>query len=132
MSAPLPPSPPLYALVDTVVVPQAPVVFPSLLYDHTTQAQSSPQPLFQDNTLVPQRQFDYKTESRGRAVAILTLSAAAAYSKDIATYLGRDPIMGTVRLHLEKPTVVKSIGVSVSRTIRVCIWEMAGADLHAR
>lgn len=126
---------PVYALVDTAAQTPVPVVVP-IANAHNRPAPAGLPPPQTDyphqNSAEPHgrrsappqhqtqlKQFDYKTESRGRAVAVLTLSAAAAYSRDLATFLGREPITGTVQLHLDKPTVVKSITISVRFLIRV-------------
>ncbi len=94
---------PVYALVDTAAQTPVPVVvpitnahagLPSPQADYPNQNSADPHGR---RSAPPQhqtqlKQFDYKAESRGRAVAVLTLSAAAAYSRDLATFLGREPI----------------------------------------
>lgn len=65
-----------------------------------------------------EREFAYNwEEKKGVAVASLKILAPAAFSKNIPTFLGSGPVKGTAVLNLDKPDTIKSVVVSVSRTI---------------
>lgn len=61
----------------------------------------------------PPKEFDYKISGGGKDIVTFTLFADARHSKDVPTLVGRDPVTGTVRLRLERPTTVKSITITV-------------------
>ncbi|KJA20505.1 hypothetical protein HYPSUDRAFT_784216 [Hypholoma sublateritium FD-334 SS-4] len=61
----------------------------------------------------PPKEYDYKISGGGKDIVAFTLFANARHSKDAPTLVGRDPVAGTVRLRLEKPTTVKSITITI-------------------
>ena len=60
------------------------------------------------------KEFHYELKRNGKLFAVLTMINEAAYSRQMATFLGEKPLKGRVRLTLDQPDAILSVAVSVS------------------
>ena len=69
------------------------------------------------------REFHHELKKKGSPFAVLTISSEGPYSKTLPTFIEGQPIVGKVRLSLEKPEVIHSVIVSVSHCENDMVWQ---------
>ena len=62
----------------------------------------------------PPKEYHYKISGGGKDIVTFTLFTNARHSRDAPILLGSDPVAGTVRLRLDKPTTIKSVSITMS------------------
>lgn len=71
-----------------------------------TSQQKSPKP----------KEFQYKVEKGGKAIAVLTLNTEGGISRTIPTYSEGSVVKGNVSLSLDRPDTIRSVTINVRST----------------
>lgn len=103
------PLPPSYSNLSTDNVHQG----PSQLSDLPPYAGRRVAPTRPTYQAVP-KDFNYELQQKGRPLAVVTIIADEALSRDVPTFLEHSPIKGRVKLTFDKPEIVQAVVVSVS------------------
>ena len=62
------------------------------------------------------KEFQYKVEKGGKAIAVLTLNTEGGISRTIPTYSEGSVVKGNVSLSLDRPDSIRSVTVNVCLT----------------
>lgn len=67
------------------------------------------------------KEFTYELSRKGRQFVVLTLCADAGLSRQTATFVDGQPVMGKLILHFERPDTIGGVHLTVSRYFLVVI-----------